>query len=794
MEIWVSVGRHRKETNWKNQKYTWPTFLEKLSRCQYTGETVSEYAAMSRDQQAVVKDVGGFVAGTIRGGRRKKGAITSRSMVTLDLDSAPADFWEMVTLDYSFAMALYSTHKHTPENPRLRLIIPLDREVLPDEYQAIARRLAAEIGMLYMDPTTFQVERLMYWPSMPKDGKFLYHAQEGDFLAADHVLGKYKDWTDSSQWPMHQSEGQRVHDNLKQAQDPTEKTGVVGAFCRVYGIEEAIAEYLPDVYTEAGDGRYTYTGGSTAAGLVVYNNLFAYSHHGTDPTSMQLCNAFDLVRLHKYGGLDQRCKEDTPISKLPSFKAMAELARKDKDVNLDIVKQQTDRAQEAFKDLPGAEPGESGIDAMEWLAELETDARGKIVGSIENILIVMRNDPNLAGRFGLNLFRSRGMVLGALPWNDSFKERPWVDFDDAGLRWYMEKTYQLSVVTKLYDGLGLMMQENSYHPVREFLENQVWDGVERIDTLFIDFLGAPDTEYTRTVTRKMMLGAVARIMQPGVKFDNVVVLVGPQGAGKSELISILGNRWAGESIGQLDSTKAMESLRGVWLMELAELSALKRAEVETVKHFISKKVDEYRPAYGLHLGVYPRQCIFIGSSNNREFINDPTGGRRFWPIEVQKSQHFLDLIYNKLPTLVGQLWAEAVAAWSEGEDLHLSPEIYAQAEAVQADHTSTDPWVEQISNYLEMPLPENWADLVLYDKKAYLRGDETQPRGTVKRDKVTAYEVWIECLGGDDKSLNFGISSRIRQAIESAGGWKRSAKKSRHHGGRVSHFFERVAN
>lgn len=772
-ELWLSIGKHRRETNWKNKKFTWTELLQKLSNTQRTGETVKEYAALDRDQQDQIKDIGGFVGGAISGGRRKKNAVSSRSLITLDIDHGSMDFWEVVTLMFGYALCVYSTHKHTPDSPRLRLIIPLSEEVLPDQYQAIARKIAEAVGMEMFDPTTFQPERLMYWPSTPKDGVYLFEQQEGSFMDPLKVLAKYKDWTDSSQWPMHPREAERVHEGVTQAQDPTEKTGVVGAFCRVYGITEVIEAYLQDVYDPAQEGRYSYKHGSTAGGLVVYSDKWAYSHHGTDPVSGHLCNSFDLVRLHKYGRLDSRVKDDTPINKRPSFIAMAEFARKDGAVNLDLVKQQTGRAMQAF-----AGEIEQG-DADAWLKTLETDKRDKIVGTSQNLLTIFRNDPNLKSKMCYNEFRNRPSVRGAVPWNDLEGDRIWKDTDDAGLRWYIETSFGFTSVSKIKDTVSLIWQENKYHPVREYLQAQIWDGKHRIEQMFQYYLGAADNEYIRVISRKMIVAAIARVMQPGIKFDNALVLVGPQGSAKSSFIRILGGLWYSESFGKLDKKDAVENIQGVWLMEIPELAAFKNAEVEEIKNFMSKCVDEFRWSYGEHVGEYPRQVTFWPTTNKPDFNKDYTGARRFWPVTVYKSTLYKSRVYNELDKERGQIWAEAVQLWAEGEDLHLSEELEAMAEAVQFEHTEKDPWEDTIKKLLEKSLPKNWEALSMYNRKAFLRGDdqEMQPEGTELREMITPMQIWVELLEGTTRDLTPLIGKRIANCMKRIEGWKMADKK-----------------
>lgn len=788
-ELWLSIGKHRKETNWKNKKFTWNELLQKLSVTQRTGETVKEYAALDRDQQDQIKDIGGFVGGVITGGRRKKTAIASRSLITLDIDQGTPEFWDQVTLLFGCAMCVYSTHKHTPDNPRLRLILPLSEEVLPDQYQAIARKLAEQIGMELFDPTTFQPERLMYWPSTPKDGVYLFEQQDGAFLDPVKVLGKYKNWTDSSQWPMHPREFERVHEGVKEAADPTEKTGVVGAFCRVYGIKEVIEAHLSDVYIPAQEGRYSYKHGSTANGLVLYGDKWAYSHHGTDPVNGHLCNSFDLVRLHKYGRLDSRLNGSTPINKYPSFIAMAEFARKDGAVNLDLVKQQTGRAMQAF--AGEIEQGE----ADRWLKTLETDKRDKIVGTSENLLIIFRNDPNLKNKMCYNEFKNTAMIRGALPWDDREGDRTWQDEDDAGLRWYIETSFGFTAVNKIQDTAAMIRQVNKYHPVREYLQSQIWDGKQRIATLLQYYLGVADNEYVRTVCRKMLVGAVARVMQPGIKFDTALVIITPeQGAAKSAFISILGGQWYSESFGRLDSKEAVENIQGVWLMEIPELAAFKNTEVEVIKHFMSKRVDEFRPAYGHHVGIYPRQVTFWATSNKPDFNKDSTGGRRFWPVVGQKSTMHKARVYNELEQERGQIWAEAVHLWVEGEDLHLTEEIEEMAESIQTNHTEKDLWEDTIRERLEMPLPKNWSALPLYNKKSFLKGeDDMQPEGTELRQIITPMEIWMEILEGIPRDLTPISGKRIANCMKRIEGWKMADKKKKVRGNSVR-VYERVAD
>ncbi|MFZ5817792.1 MAG: hypothetical protein ACOY93_21270, partial [Bacillota bacterium] len=337
----IAVGRSRKETNWKPETLLWSALLQRLATPRVTGESLAEYSAMTKAQRDDIKDVGGFVGGPVQGGRRRATAVESRQLVTLDADFAGPDLWEQVQLLFPYAIAVYSTHSHTPEKPRLRLLVPTNRVMAADEYQPVARMVAADLGIDLFDPTTFEVHRLMYWPSHSRDAEYVFGYIDGPWLDVDAVLGRYDDWRDVAQWPRPQREVAEHHRALQRAEDPHTKQGVVGAFCRTYTVEEAIETYLGDVYAPAGDGRYTYLAGSTVGGVIVYDDgKFVYSHHATDPAGGRACNAFDLVRIHRFGYLDEEAADGTPVAKLPSYTAMMDLAAEDRRVKVTLGREQ----------------------------------------------------------------------------------------------------------------------------------------------------------------------------------------------------------------------------------------------------------------------------------------------------------------------------------------------------------------------------------------------------------------------------------------------------------------------
>ena len=287
--IRLSIGNSRMEKHWNLVEMELSEFRDRISHTRRTAETVEQYRKLGKTKQDEIKDVGGFVLGTLKGGRRKKDCVLTRSGLSLDMDYATEDIIDQIEMFFSFQCYVYSTHKHTPEKPRLRLIIPLSREVTPDEYCAVSRKVTEEIGIELFDDTTYEPSRLMYWPSTSSDGEFVFREITGDLLDPDAVLAKYTDWHNTAEWPVSKRQQTIVRRDMKKQADPLEKPGMVGAFCRAYSITEAIDTFLPDVYKHSAmSGRYDYIPADSQAGVVIYEDRFAYSHHATDPACGKL--------------------------------------------------------------------------------------------------------------------------------------------------------------------------------------------------------------------------------------------------------------------------------------------------------------------------------------------------------------------------------------------------------------------------------------------------------------------------------------------------------------------------
>ena len=746
----IATGHSRLSKKWKNKQWAWSELVTRCSETKRTGESVKEYQRMSREEQTDIKDIGGFVGGYLSGSRRKGENVLYRTIATLDIDYGTADVWEDFTMAYSFAAMLYSTHKHTPEKPRYRLVIPFNREVKPNEYEPICRKIAETTGIDLFDITTYQLPRLFYWPSTSKDGEFIFEVQDGKACNVDEILNTYHDYNDISEWPVSDREGDVIAHEVRKAGDPLEKPGLIGAFCRAYTIEEAIEKFLPEAYERtATEGRYTYKLGSVAGGLVCYSGKFAYSHHETDPASRQLCNAFDLCRIHLFGLQDEGA-ETKDITRLPSYLKMQDFAAADKGVKSLMAKERRERANNDFADLDLSDTA----DSTDWQNAFEYDRKGAIKETIENRKLIAANDPHFRA-VKYDVFAQRDIIDIEADPDSPFTGTHGADVDDTALTrmaGYVETTYQLKTsVSALTDKMLLpTAPERGFNPVLEFIESEQWDNTPRIESVLIRYLGAEDTPLIRTITRKWFVAAISRAYNPGCKFDYCLVLQGAQGIGKSTVPEVLAGKWLGSLSLSASDKEQCEVLTESWIVEIPELKGMRRAEADRVKDLISRQTDDFRAAYARKRTKNARHCVFIASTNDNNFLKDTTGNRRFWIVEVKGNGH----VYNWKPQLIAevpQLWAEALYYYREQEQTYLTGEHEKQMEAIRERFTDTanDPLREYLQKWLDIKLPVDWANWGCANKRAFYNNrqpsDPTEQEGIIRRDTITICEILNEC-------------------------------------------------
>lgn len=777
----VAVSSSSNSKKWKNISMTWGEIQERFGTAVQTKETHKEFINLPKSEQGIIKDVGAFVGGELNGERRIKSAMLDRSLLALDVDfgdeNFPSRFEDMICC----AFIIHGTHKHNPKVGmyRYRILIPLSRPVDGDEYEALGRKVAELTGIDLYDRTTFQPERCMYYPSVPSDVAYYFYDSSlfrDNALDVDEYLGMYEDYLDTSEWAYHKDEKNEVRSLVKEQQNPIMKTGVVGEFCRAYTISEVIERYLSDVYepSDIGDDRYTYLGGTTHGGMIVFDDMFAKSYHNNDPIQgNHVYNAYDLVRVHKFGKMD---KEDDK----KSTAMMLELINKDEKVAAMRRDNILGKGKQVANDLDDFNELVGGDDEMnDEDFNFDFDSKGNMKPNANNISQIFKADQALKGLIAKDEFKDRIILTRKPAWRNGFAGDDFRDVDFAGIRVHIENKYGISAANKIDDAIQMEAEKNSFHPVKDYLTKLVWDGTPRVDTLLIDFMKAEDTLYTREAIRIMLVGAVRRIFRAGYKFDSMLVLQSGQGAGKSKLISLLGKSWFSDSLSTMDGKAAYEQLQGNWILEVAELSAMKKAEVEGVKNFISKTEDNFRPAYGRVTVNYKRQCVFFGTTNQYEFLKDTTGGRRFLPVVVEANERTADLFKPEMKEYIDQVWAEAVKMHYDGVSTLLSPEAENVANDMREEHLEVDSRAEDVERYLEMRVPSDWYDMNQSERKMYFDNYDPSmiPDSYDIADFVPTNAIMVEVFGLSAEKRSTQMLRTISGIMNSMCDWDRSKRR-----------------
>lgn len=764
----LSVAGSSASLKWSTIRYTWDDFLERLNRDIRSTETMRDFDRLDRTARANLKDVGGYMAGELSGARRLKSAVLSRSMITLDVDYADSLF--PVEFDTRFpgvAAVIYNTRSDREKSRRFRVVIPFAEEVQDAaQYEAAARKMAELLGIDLFDPTTFQAERMMYWQSLSSDQPKVFEVFEGEPISAEYLLSLYGnngEWRDIRNWAFKsdQEKETRAIVSKAMAQNPREKAGLVGVFCRAYSVPAAIEKYLSDVYEIApGNDRYTYKAGHSVGGMIVFDDLFCFSYHSTDPISDgHAYNAYDLVRVHKFGHLG---KED-------STKEMNKLVCADKECVKDMVTPDADL--DDFDDYGDAVKSDSTKEVTELVWDL--DGKGNKQVTVNNFVNAFKSDPLLNGLLAYDMlketivftrpsFTAKGSKKGDLA-NDT---------DISIIKGRIERMHGIYNDAKLNDAIEQVSSDNAFHPIKLYLESLTWDGVPRIDTFLVDYMGAEDNAYTREVFRKMLLAAVTRIYEPGRKFDTALVFYSEQGVGKSTLIQRLSKGWFNDSLTSLSGKESYEAIQFAWLVELAELSALRKSDVEAVKNFISKREDTYRGAYARRVKTHKRQCVFFGSTNDDEFLKDATGNRRFFPVSVKRTRKTRIIFEPEFDAIVDQLWAEAMEGYMLGEALTLSDEAEAIAGGTREEFTERTPIQGLIEEYLDRLFPADYEDRFLAQRLDFLNGDLGE-EGTETKNSFSLIELWTEALGRRKDEYTVVKARELSNAVKALKGWKR---------------------
>jgi putative DNA primase/helicase len=397
-----------------------------------------------------------------------------------------------------------------------------------------------------------------------------------------------------------------------------------------------------------------------------------------------------------------------------------------------------------------------------WQEKLQKSDNGKIISNAFNVLTVLTNDEQLKGKFAYNLLTNKPEIVGQVPWNRLGGDKGMTDYDDSCLRNYLSIEYGIKAKDIIYDTLNQVLPDYQYHPIRDYLISVrgTWDGNPRLDTLLIDFFDADNTELNRWQTRLTMVGAVMRIFQPGSKWDYVLTLKGDQGLGKSSFFQQLAvnYEWFSDSIDEMKGKEAKEQVQGNWIIELGEMAAVSKGDQKRTKQFITSTHDKFRPAYGRRQISYPRQCIFVATTNDDLPLKDDTGGRRWWIIDV-KSRWF----EKDLPLEIDQLWAEAIHIYDQmiANNIPFKLPDYLEEEArkIQTQNTDRGLYAGTIEDVLQRGY---------FEEKDYRFG-------TIKKvpiNETCALHVWEKVLERYKHDFSSAHARDINAVLKALEGWE----------------------
>lgn len=809
-EITFALGMGYNLGRAKNKTESLSRFATRFERPGITPEKRIEYLKLSDKRQAYLKGTNGwFMRAHVEKGRRTRNSIHDGDLLTFDVDYATAEFMDLLTegkILPGTTLFAHTTRSHTPEKPRCRIMVPVKGKIPSERYQAASRIVGNILDpeMAHLDKVSFRVAQMMYMPTVSVDMEkyYIYHAQGGELCDWHNIVAEWETTNGSSEnignLPRVAGEAE-LRESEQEAEDPLEKPGVVGHFCRAYSITELVegkdgepgllAEfYEPTEYHEGAISRMTYIHGTTSNGAVVYDDKFVYSHHGSDPAQDHLMNAYDLVRCHLYGDKDENADPDTPMSQRPSVKAMNDFIAKDPAYQQAVVEDRYD-LEEMFNDeddiawaeeadgdeltremldligdprqtttseshtdedemsdllgvpinsiVPDTVPRYRRLRAEQppkkWVStELELTQDGQAKSTLHNITTIVTNDPRFFRKIAFNEFSNQVVLLSDL--KTKSKVVPPVICDDKANGMLWQDTYDLSIRAiieapngkgkpgygfkvsdrDLVGGVKIAARNNAFHPIREFISDWrgTWDGEKRIESFLQRHVGAPDTEFVRQAMTLKMIASIARVEEPGCKFDYAIILEGAQGVGKSTLIKLLySDRYFGEiDVDLKDRKQVAEQIAGKWGLELPELSSLHKSEHNEAKHFMRRTDDDVRLSYDRSVTRLPRQCVFWGTTNDSKYLRDPTGNRSYWPITCDgRLINFAEVLRER-----EQLWAEAVHLYDEMRAAHkgdlpltLSGVALKQAMAIQEKARKKElweDWYERISDWMDKPV------------------------------------------------------------------------------------------
>ena len=403
------------------------------------------------------------------------------------------------------------------------------------------------------------------------------------------------------------------------------------------------------------------------------------------------------------------------------------------------------------------------ITTTDIIGLLEFTEHGQVAQTTTNYVTILENDPDYQDLFLFDEFSNR-----VIYYDENGMKRLWSDGDDSKVRCSIENKYGLYNQQKYYDAFNVVAKRKSFHPIKELIEAGEWDKKPRIDKFLSDILKCEDNDYHREVSRMIFYGGIHRLYQPGCKFDYMPILIGKQGCGKSTIVKWLAlhDNYYGD-ISSIEGKDALENIQGVWMCELSELLAMvKTKDVEAMKSFITRTTDRFRESYGRRTKEYPRSCVFIGTTNDYQFLSDKTGNRRYLPVELNIKIGALYKKEKQIRDYILQCWREARYLFMVEETYLTIPGKYYN-DVVQAQNNAVedDPKIGMIMEFLN-------------NKKV--------------GDRTCNIEIFTNCLNGLKKNCDRLQQKEISRLLASLPDWKRGNSTHRFEGLGPQRYWEKI--
>lgn len=696
------------------------------------------------DSPGTVKQAGNYVFGRFSGKRRTNGTLRDRCALTLDADFPKERFVERVgDAIAGHAGIWHTTYTSEPEAPRYRVIVPLDRRVDPREYHMCVSALMARVGTGEFDPGSTQGARYMFRPAAQDPEWFESGVWDGTPISADELLAEFDDSSADLPAP-------KVS---RTKRDPFELEGTLGTFNRVYRDLDDLIEAYDLPYEREGADRYRFAGASGASGMGPIDGsegLF-YSHHLHDPAYGQTCNAFDLARLHLYGDLDTSADLKKPVTRRTSHLKMLERAAADPRVLQEAVGEDfTHDMEELAEELStGAEESQEARtdresrDPQKWRNALSRNVKTlKVNDEIGNWDLIVANDPAFAVIFR-NEMSLATEISADLPWRPLTPgHETFTGGDLAQLMFHVEREYGFRPAkTLVEDVVRATAESRTRNPIREYLEGLKWDGTPRVETCLP---GAEHTDYNAMVARKSLVAAVARMMEPGIKWDHMLVIYGTEGLGKTFWIDKMSRGWS-TPLGRIGDKDTLLALQRSWIVTSDESHMLKRADFEAQKEFLTRTEDVFRLPYERETQAHKRHCVIWGTTNDEVFLRNQEGNRRFLIVRATRQVDFATFTDE----YVDQVWAEAVHLYHAGEQLFLTSEEENMARPEREKYMEEDALAGVIRRYLDTKVPGDWDRRSPESRRSWLAdvANGFEKPGTERIDRVCSLQLWVEALG-----------------------------------------------